>query len=75
MNWKPDKPVSPTCETWREGTREACGCPSKFAYPAMGGGYHAMCPGHAERHMAYCVTYQEACAGKKPKSDSQAGTP
>lgn len=67
--------VSATCETWREGTREPCGYEAKFAYPAMGGGYHAMCPFHAKKHMDYCVTIDQARQGVTPKPFQQRTSP
>lgn len=57
--------VSATCETWVE-RNTPCGEPSTLAYPALGGGYHAMCDEHAKKHVDYCVTIEAARRGEKP---------
>lgn len=43
-----------------------CGASAAYAYPAMGGGSHAMCEHHAERHRSYCVTIEQARVGIVP---------
>lgn len=63
--WTP-KPPSDTCETLMQGG-EVCGGRAVLAYPAMGGGYHAMCFPHARKHLRYCVSIEEARRGRVPK--------
>ena len=42
-------PISASCEV--TGTREACGQPTCYAYPAMGGGWMALCHHHGQKHV------------------------
>lgn len=70
--WKPG-PVSPTCDVLRDGPR--CGQPTAYAYPAMGGGYMALCDTHAQRHLRYCVTYEQAQRGEVPAAALSGGDP
>ena len=59
--------VSATCEVWLgRGSESACGKPTTHAYPAMGGGYMALCTEHAQKHLRYCVTFEAARRGEKP---------
>lgn len=61
--WKPFPP-SLTCESLVGDV--PCGLPSVYAYPAMGGGYHAMCDAHAQKHLSICVTIEAAKRGETP---------
>lgn len=63
--WMP-KPPSETCETLLHDNAP-CGERATLAYPALGGGYHAMCFSHARRHLQYCVSIEEARRGRVPK--------
>lgn len=63
--WRPAQP-SKTCETWVNG-RQECGRPAVMAYPAMGGGYMALCAEHGEKHASYCVTIEQARLGLAPE--------
>lgn len=63
--WVPKKP-SETCETWTHD-RTVCGKPATRAYPAMGGGYMALCDDHAERH-PYAISIDAARRGENPFS-------
>ena len=65
--------VSETCETWIEGV--PCGKPAEWAYPTMGGGYHAMCEAHTAKHLAYRVTIEAARRGEKPTYSKKDSTP
>lgn len=49
--WK-TAPISSTCEvmTSPDYLREPCGKPTACAYPAMGGGWMALCAQHGEKH-------------------------
>lgn len=63
-------PVSHTCEhvdRCNLGHYHACGLTAAWAYPAMGGGYCSLCPEHAIKHRAYCVTIEEAERGVQPQ--------
>ena len=61
------KTPSETCETMLSPRYNVvCGLTAAWAYPAQGGGYHAMCPQHAQKHLSICVTIDEAKRGKLP---------
>lgn len=54
------RPISTTCEkiTARgvAGTHEMecfCGKPTSYAYPAMGGGWMALCEEHGKKHLPH----------------------
>jgi hypothetical protein len=53
--WNPPiwetRPISPTCEHWHGTEHRACGVPTSYAYPAMGGGWMALCEEHAQRFL------------------------
>jgi hypothetical protein len=40
-----------------------CVEPSDWAYPAMGGGWFALCQDHAEKHLGYCAPVAAIRAG------------
>jgi hypothetical protein len=46
--WK-TAPISPTCEVLR--LSGMCDQPTSFAYPAMGGGWMALCYKHGLKHI------------------------
>ena len=56
---------SKTCETVRGGVQ--CGKRAWWAYPTMGGGYHAMCLRHARKHLSYSVAIEDARQGCLPR--------
>lgn len=70
--WVPTGKVSDTCEVVLDSdiqpyeARPRCGKPSTVAYPAMSGGYMALCDGCGERHKAYTVTIEAARRGETP---------
>lgn len=64
MNKNVDRiPISPTCEVdmWGNGPRlnksdkviQYCDKPTTHAYPAMGGGFMALCFRHAQKHLKH----------------------
>lgn len=50
------KPISATCEVLlgkdAKGQRMFCDLPTESAYPAMGGGWMALCLRHSVKHIA-----------------------
>ena len=62
--WTPSPP-SPTCEV-RDAHSRPCDRPTTYCYPAMGGGYMALCDEHAGKHLSICVTYAAAQRGETP---------
>ena len=44
------KPINRTCEVEND-QRVACNKPTVAAYPAMGGGWMALCEQHAKKHL------------------------
>jgi hypothetical protein len=53
--------ISPTCESRRDG--RACNQPTVAGYPAMGGGWMALCAGHVSPHETYCVPVEDIRRG------------
>jgi hypothetical protein len=53
--------LSSTCESRRGGS--ACGEPTVGGYPAMGGGWMALCAGHIGPHESYCVPAEDIRRG------------
>lgn len=45
------RPISPTCEMLR--LYGACDKPTEYAYPAMGGGWMALCFKHGQKHLKH----------------------
>lgn len=73
MKTKPWKtaPISPTCEKFRAGVflcKEEmskdgmCDAPTSFAYPAMGGGWYALCFKHGHKHLPQIETIEALIA-------------
>ena len=49
-DWE-SKPISPTCQVLLDlKTEKFCDKPTAAAYPAMGGGWMALCHVHAMKH-------------------------
>lgn len=46
--WK-TAPISPTCEVFLDG--RLCDKATDLAYPAMGGGWMALCYRHGQKHL------------------------
>ncbi len=64
--WKA-APPSLRCEV-QLSNGDQCHEQSKYAYPAMGGGYMALCDDHAQKHLKYCVTLAAAKRGEVPNA-------
>lgn len=45
-------PLSATCEHWPSGPA-MCGDPTCYAYPAMNGGWMALCHDHGQKHLPH----------------------
>lgn len=55
--WK-TAPISPVCEQLAgslSGKATPCCSPTDFAYPAMGGGWMALCGFHGRKHRAFPI--------------------
>lgn len=61
--WK-TAPISCTCEHLGGSTKQPtfCGQPTDYAYPAMGGGWQALCTLHARPHMPRIFPIEEVIA-------------
>jgi hypothetical protein len=54
-NWR-TAPISPTCETLVGAClTKSCGQPTTHAYPALRGGWAALCEHHADNIHPYCI--------------------
>lgn len=51
------RPISPTCEILR--CYGACEKPTEYAYPAMGGGWMALCFKHGQKHLPHATHIEE----------------
>lgn len=51
------RPISPTCEHLRN--RTPCGGATSYAYPAMGGGWMALCDRHGQKHLPHATHIEE----------------
>lgn len=60
-NWT-TAPISPTCEhhTFLPfGTYKVCDHATSYAYPAMGGGWMALCYRHGQRHLPHIMAIED----------------
>lgn len=64
------RPISPTCEVLppQSGVHfskdsmareHMCDRATSFAYPAMGGGWMALCDNHAQKHHPHCIAIEK----------------
>ncbi len=53
-------PISPTCETL--SPRAPCGKPTTHAYPALRGGWAALCEQHAANILPHCTPLPDLLA-------------